>query len=86
MTQTHVVVGIDASKAQLDVAVRPAGGFTVAHDEAGLALLLKQLTELSPTLVVLEATGGWEIPLTGLLALAGLPLVVVNPRQVRDFA
>jgi transposase len=86
MTQTHVFVGIDVSKAQLDVAVRPAGGFTVAHDEAGLALLVKELTVLSPTLVVLEATGGWEIPVTGLLALAGLPLVVVNPRQVRDFA
>jgi transposase len=86
MTQTHVFVGIDVSKAQLDVAVRPAGGFTVAHDEAGLALLVKELTVLSPTLVVLEATGGWEIPVTGLLALAGMPLVVVNPRQVRDFA
>jgi transposase len=86
MNQTHVFVGIDVSKAQLDVAVRPAGGFRVAHDEAGLARLLQQLTARSPTLVVLEATGGLESPLAGALALAGVPVVVVNPRQVRDCA
>ncbi|MGQ0812431.1 MAG: IS110 family transposase [Nitrospiraceae bacterium] len=86
MRQTPVFVGMDVSKAQLDVAIRPAGRFTAANDEAGCTQVLAQLRFVSPTLVVLEATGGLELPLTGLLATAGLPVVVVNPRQVRDFA
>ena len=86
MTQMPVFVGIDVSKAQLDVAVRPEGHFSVVNDEHGLAQLLGQLRAITPTLVVLEATGGMELPLTSALALAGLPVVVVNPRQVRDFA
>ena len=80
-------VGIDVSKAQLDVAVRPSGEtWTVAHDEAGLSALVARLRGLAPTLIVLEATGGLEVVLAGALATAALPVAVVNPRQVRDFA
>jgi transposase len=86
MTQPLLFVGIDVSKAQLDVAQRPTGRFVVPNDDAGIAQLLERLKATSPTLIVLEATGGVELPLTGALAAAGLPVVVVNPRQVRDFA
>jgi transposase len=84
--KTQVFVGIDVSKAQLDLAVRPEGSLALPHDEAGIAQVVKHLQPLAPTLIVLEATGGLELPLTGALAAAGLPVVVVNPRQVRDFA
>lgn len=86
MAQREVFVGIDVSKAQLDVAVRPEGRFAAPNDEAGVAQVLDRLRAGPPTLVVLEATGGLEIPLVGALAAAGVPVVVVNPRQVRDFA
>src|SRR5438046_7330877 len=79
-------VGIDVSKEQLDIAVRPSGeSWTVAHEEASLSALVARLRDLAPTLIVLEATGGWEVPVTGALAAAALPVAVVN-RQVRDFA
>ena len=81
-----VFVGIDVSKAQLDVALRPTGRFSAANTEAGIAEVLTRLQAVSPTLVVMEATGGLEIPLTEALASAGMPVVVVNPRQIRDFA
>jgi len=87
MSSTVVFVGIDVSQAQFDVALRPSGEpWQVPHDDAGIASVVTRLHALSPTLVVLEATGGLELPLTGALAAAGLPVVVVNPRQVRDFA
>ena len=86
MTSAQVFVGIDVSKAQLDLALRPEGRFSVPNDEAGFAQILKRLRAMPPTLVVLEATSGLEIPLTGVLAAAGVPVAVVNPRQVRDFA
>lgn len=86
MTQPLIFVGIDVSKAQLDVAQRPAGRFTVPNTEAGFTQLLAHLAAEPPTLIILEATGGVELPLTGALAAAGLPVVVVNPRQIRDFA
>lgn len=86
MTNAQIFVGIDVSKAQLDVALRPEGRFSASNDEAGFAQILKRLKAAPPTLVVLEATGGLEIPITGILAAAGVPVVVVNPRQVRDFA
>jgi transposase len=86
MMSTQVFVGIDVSKAQLDLALRPEGRFSAPNDEAGFAQVLERLSAVRPTLVVLEATGGLEIPLTGVLAAAGVPVVVVNPRQVRDFA
>lgn len=81
-----VCVGIDVSKAQLDVALRPTGRFSAANTEAGIAEVLTRLQAVLPTLVVMEATGGLEIPLTEALAAAGMPVVVVNPRQIRDFA
>jgi transposase len=86
MPDTQVFVGIDVSKAQLDLACRPAGRFAASNDEAGVAQVLARLRATPPTLVVVEATGGLEIPLVGALAAAGVPVVVVNPRQVRDFA
>ena len=79
-------IGIDISQARLDIAVRPGSAFSLAHNESTMATLVGQLRALSPTLIVLEATGGMEVPLTSALATAGLPVVVVNPRQVRDFA
>ena len=86
MTQTSVFVGIDVSKAQLDIAVRPEGRFSVANDKPGVTELVERLQAVRPTLVVIEATGGIELPLVSALVVAGLPVVVVNPRQVRDFA
>ncbi len=83
---TLVFVGIDVSRARLDIALRPGAPFSVLHDEAGMAAAVEQLRTLNPTLIVVEATGGVEVPLTSALAAAGLPVVVVNPRQVRDFA
>jgi transposase len=82
-----VYVGIDVAKATLDVAVSPtAERWTAAHTEREVTGLVSRLVALHPALVVLEATGGLEQPLVGALAAAGLPVVVVNPRQVRDFA
>jgi len=80
-------VGIDVAKAHLDIAVRPHGeSWSTPRDEQSLAPLVARLQELQPTLIVLEATGGLEIPVVAVLATAQLPVVVVNPRQVRDFA
>ena len=80
-------VGIDVSKAQLDVAVRPTGKrWTLPYDQTGIEGLVSQIVDLEPSLVLLEATGGLELPLVAALAAAVLPVVVVNPRQVRDFA
>jgi transposase len=87
MPPTPVTVGIDVAKAHLDIATRPAGEhWQVANDEAGIAALVARLRPLAPALVVLEASGGWERPAAAALAAAGLPVAVVNPRQVRDFA
>jgi len=80
-------VGIDVAKAQLDIALRPSGErWAVPNDASGVATLVDRLQVLSPTLIVREATGGLERLGTGALATAGLPVVVVNPRQARDFA
>jgi transposase len=82
-----VFIGIDVSKARLDVAMRPsAEKLSVSNDETGIQAVVQRLNELSPTLIVLEATGGLERSITGALGSAQLPVVVVNPRQVRDFA
>jgi transposase len=87
MSSNAIFVGIDVAKERLDVALRPTGEtWTVSHDESGVSTLLARLQALPPTLIVLEATGGLELSLTGALAASGLPVVVVNPRQVRDFA
>lgn len=80
-------VGIDVSKDRLDVHVRPSGEtFAIARDGTGLEQLTHELGRLAPALIVLEATGGFEITVAASLAGANLPLAVVNPRQVRDFA
>lgn len=80
-------VGIDVAKAYLDVAVRPAGTtWQVATAPEGIQELVRQLRVLAPQLVVLEATGGYEVPVGAELGAAGLPVAVVNPRQVRHFA
>lgn len=80
-------VGIDVSKAWLDVAGRPEPApRRVANDAGGIAALVADLRALAPTLIVLEATGGLELPVVAALQVAGLPVAVVNPRQVRDFA
>jgi transposase len=82
-----VHVGIDVSKESLDVAVRPrAERLRVNNDDKGHAELCKRLAKLRPERIVLEATGGYEQAIVQALARAKLPVVVVNPRQVRDFA
>jgi len=87
MTQQERFVGIDVSKASLDIAVLPEERvWRVEREEASIAGLVKELRTLAPSLIVLEATGGLESPLTAALATAGLPVAVVNPRQARDFA
>ena len=81
-----VFVGIDVSQSQLDVACRPGTPVQMTHDEGGIANVVDDLKNLQPTLIVLEATGGLEVPLLSALAAQGLPVVAINPRQVRDFA
>lgn len=82
-----VFVGIDVSKDRLDVHVLPAGeAFLVARNEAGLAALNERLRGVGPAVIAIEATGGYERVATAALAGAGLPVVVVNPAQVRAFA
>jgi transposase len=83
----EIFVGIDVSKDRLDVHVLPSGeAFSVAHDGEGLDGLAGRLKGLSPMVVALEATGGFEVVAAGVLGEAGLPVVVVNPAQVRAFA
>ena len=87
MSDVPCFVGIDVAKAQLDIAVRPSGErWVVSNDAGGVVTLVERLQALHPTLIVLEATGGLERAATVALATAGLPVVVVNPRQARDFA
>jgi len=82
-----IFVGIDVSKARLDVAIRPTGEKeSVANDEAGIKTLIKRLEKIQPEAIVLEATGGFERLLMHALVSAELRVAVVNPRQVRDFA
>jgi transposase len=94
MTTARVYAGVDVSKDQLDVCVRRGEPqshdeddvFVVTHDDAGIDILVSRLVEECSVLVILEATGGFERGVVGALAGAGLAVVVVNPRQVRDFA
>jgi transposase len=82
-----MLVGIDVAKAELVVAARPSGArWTVANDERGVETLVERLRQVAPELIVLEATGGYELLCVAALAAAALPVVVANPRQVRDFA
>ena len=87
MPTAATFVGIDVAKSCLDLAVRPGDAHErLPHDDAGIRQVVERLRPLGPALVVLEATGGLEVPLAAALAAAGLPVAVVNPRQVRDFA
>jgi transposase len=87
MVDVPCFMGIDVAKAQLDIAVRPSGErWAVPNNTDGVATLVEQVQALHPTLIVLEAPGGLERAATAALATAGLPVVVVNPRQARDFA
>ena len=87
MEQEATCVGIDVAKAKVDVAVRPTDvRWEVPNDEAGAWQLVPRLKALEPVMVLLEASGGLELPLVAALAAAAVPVVVVNPRQVRDFA
>jgi len=86
-TSQSVFVGIDVSKDRLDVHLLPSGeAFAVARNGEGLDQLIARLAEIAPALIVLEATGGFERTVAAALAGAGLPLAVVNPRQIRNFA
>lgn len=85
--ETARCVGIDVGRDWLDLALRPSHQHErFANDEAGIAHLVERVRPLQPALVVLEATGGLEGPVTAALATAGIAVAVVNPRQVRDFA
>jgi transposase len=83
----QLFVGIDISKDRLDVHIQPTEErFSLAHEEAGVAELVRRLQGLAPQLVVMEATGGYETTVAAALASAGLPVAVINPRQIRDYA
>ena len=87
MTQEAIYVGIDVAKAGMDVAIRPTDDiWEVSNDEAGIRQMVSRLKPLEPAIVLLEASGGLELPLVAALAVEAMPVVVVNPRQVRDFA
>lgn len=82
-----IAVGIDVSKDRLDVAVYPGGeAFAVERNGAGLEELVVRLRQLTPTIVAIEATGGFETVAAGAVCGAGLPVAIVNPAQVRAFA
>ena len=87
MASSPLFVGIDVAKATLDIALRPsAQTWQVIYDDPHVEAFVTQLNELSPTLIVVEATGGLERPLVVALLTAGLPVVVINPRLARNFA
>lgn len=87
MITTPTYVGIEVAKDRLDLAIRPSGECQrVGNDERGTEYVVSRLREVGLSLVVLEPTGGLEQPLAAALAEAGVPVAVVNPRQVRDFA
>jgi transposase len=87
MNQLQYWIGIDVAKDHLDIHVRPSAElFQVENTEAGITELVQRLEPLHPMLVVFEATGGLEIPAAVRLSRAQLPVAIVNPRQVRDFA
>jgi transposase len=87
MSKEPVFVGIDVSQSNLDLAEHSSQKrWSFTNDDVGINRIVRLLNELTPNLVVMEATGGIEIPLVSELMAAGLPVVVVNPRQIRDFA
>jgi transposase len=87
MSTPQLFVGVDVAKAQLDIALRPTGErWAVANDDAGMATLVARLQAVQPTLIVFEATGGYQRAVVAALAATGLPVAVINPRHARDFA
>ena len=87
MSQEPIYVGLDVSKERIDIAARPTGtSWSVSYDSDGVDDLVAQLKDLKPAGVISESTGGLELPLVAALAASSLPVAVVNPRQVRDFA
>ena len=85
--EKKIYVGIDVSKDTMDVAVHgDQRHWSFTNDQYGNGKILTMLRGLSPELVVLEATGSYEVPLAAELGIAGIPIAVVNPRQIRDFA
>ncbi len=87
VNQVQPSVGVDVSQATLDVAVNPSGEqWQLTNDDLGIEQLVERLRTLQPVRIVLEATGGYELAAVAALGIGGLPVVVVNPRQVRDFA
>ena len=87
MDQTRISVGIDVSKTELVMATHPtAEQWTSDGSAAAIDVLVTRLTALRPHVIVIEATGGYERPAVAAMAAAGLPIAVVNPRQVRAFA
>jgi transposase len=86
-TKVEKFAGIDVSKSTLDVCIEPAAQtLHVAYDEAGVSQVASRLKEISPILIVIEATGGLEVRIATELVSKGLPVAVINPRQARDFA
>src|SRR5215471_9221669 len=82
-----VNVGIDVAKDSLEIAVRPDNQeWSTNNRIEDFPALIEKLQQIAPERIILEATGGWEAPLANHLAAAGLPVVVINPRQARDFA
>lgn len=87
VSNVALFVGIDVSKAHLDIAVRPSGTqWQVENQAESIAQLVERLQRLHPTLIVLEATGGLEVEVTAAIAAVGLGIAVINPRQARAFA
>ena len=87
MKREPTYVGIDVAKDRVDIAVRPTGqSWSASYEEKEVEILVARLQVLEPAGVILEATGGLELTLVAALAAASLPVAVVNPRQVRDFA
>lgn len=83
----EIFIGIDVSKVRLDIAIWGSNKYwQVSNDEKGFVELIEKLRNLHPTLIVLEATGGMELPVVAEVAQAGLPIAVVNPKRIRDFA
>src|SRR5829696_3240139 len=86
MKETPTYAGIDVAKDRLDVVLRPRGQYVEAtNDERGIRSVVRRLRKENVALAVLEATGGLEQSAAAALALAGVPVAIVNPRQVRDF-
>ncbi len=83
----HIIAGIDVAKDKLDIVLLPSGeSFVVARDADGLEALSQRLSQLCPHVVAIEATGGYETIVAATLSERGLPVVVINPAQVRAFA